>query len=208
MTAMRRIQTSGLRVFKPRAPGRRICGRRAFNLVEMLIALAITSALLTSVMVALNASFMAYQATTEVASTHTIGRLTMHRMLTLIRTGREFGPYPTDPLQPVIGSNVIQFRNPAYQLIELRWDEQLEALLISVDGSEEYALLEGVTAQYDQFGDPVYPFTLEYEKGKHLYRATIDLAIKPDDNMSVDLDGANEQTIRLVASAMPRTAAY
>ena len=43
--------------------------RRGFNLVELLLALVISAALLTATMVALNASFMAYQATTEVAST-------------------------------------------------------------------------------------------------------------------------------------------
>ena len=51
--------------------------RRGFNLVELLIALGITAALLTATLVALNASFRAYQATTEVSSTHTIARLTM-----------------------------------------------------------------------------------------------------------------------------------
>ena len=71
----------------------RLCrtARWGFNLVEMLIALVITAALLTATMVALDASFMAYQATTEEASTHTISRLIMNRMLTLIRTGQEFG---------------------------------------------------------------------------------------------------------------------
>ena len=46
---------------------------------------SLSRALLVSVMMALHASFMAYQSTTEVASTHTIARLVMHRMLTLIR---------------------------------------------------------------------------------------------------------------------------
>ena len=50
----------------------------------------------------------------------------------------------------------------------------------------------------------IKPFTLYYEKGRTLYRATIDLAIVPDDNMSVELDGQNVEVIRLVASAMPR----
>lgn len=183
--------------------------RRGFNLVELLIALAITSALLTSVLVALNASFMAYQATTEVASTHTIGRLTMHRIMAMIRVGEEFGPFPTDPLNPVISEDLMQFRNPAGQLIELKWDEQEEALYVSVDGTE-HLLLQNVVAQFDP-DDPdtrIKPFTLEFEKGRHLHRATIDLMIKPDDNMSVALDGDNQQTIRLVASAMPRVAAY
>ena len=44
---------------------------------------------------------MAYQSTTEVASTHTIARLTMNRMLAMIRMGDEFGPFPVN--EPVRG---------------------------------------------------------------------------------------------------------
>src|SRR5688572_33145748 len=83
--------------------------RRGFNLVELLIALAITSALLTAVLVALNASFMAYQATTEVASTHTIGRLTVHRVLAMIRTGTKFEPNPDNPVDTVFKSPWMSF---------------------------------------------------------------------------------------------------
>ena len=73
-----------------------------------------------------------------------------------------------------------------------------------------YLLLEGVRAQYDYATPPnrIKPFTMQYEKGRILYRATIDLAIVPDDNMDVQLDGANQQVIRLVASAMPRMETY
>ena len=68
--------------------------RRGFNLIEVLIALAITATLLTATLAALDASFRAYQATTEEVSTQSIGRIVMHRMLTLIRTGTDFGPFP------------------------------------------------------------------------------------------------------------------
>jgi hypothetical protein len=72
-------------------------------------------------------------------------------------------------------------------------------------------LLEGVKAQYIPNTNPperIPPFTLQYEKGRTLYRATIDLTVVPDDNMSVQLDGSNMDVIRLVASAMPRLEAY
>ena len=185
--------------------------RRGFNLVELLIALAITAALLGATMVALDASFTAYQTTTEVASTHTIGRLAMHRMLALIRTGREFAPSPTNPHEQVISSSYIDFRLPDGGVVSIEWDEEEEALYV-VDGGEggtPYVLLEGVVAQTDpESGDVISPFTLEYERGFELYRATIDLLIEPDDNMSVELDGENTEQIHLVASAMPRMAAY
>lgn len=184
--------------------------RRAFSLVEMLVALAISAALLTAVMVALNASFIAYQRTTEVASTHTISRLMMHRMLTLLRTGRDFGPYPLDPRFPTVESTYIEFYAHNDQLMRLEWIEEDEALyIVNITGGveERHLLLEGVT-QKDENGDYIPPFTMEFVKGTQLYRATIDLTVVPDDNMSVDLEGDNQDVIRLVASAMPRNVTY
>ena len=177
--------------------------RRGFNLIELLIALAITAALLSATMMALRASFMAYQSTTEVASTHTISRLVMHRMLALLRTGQDFGPLPLSPLDSIVDSNYIEFFTDNGQLVTLDWvdvDDTLYVVLTDENGVETpYPLLEGVTS---------CNFTLEYELGYKLHRATIDMTIVPDDNMSVDLDGDNQLVIRLVASAMPRMIAY
>ena len=182
--------------------------RRGFNLVEMLIALAITAALLAATMVALDASFMAYQSTTEVASTHTVGRLAMHRILALIRTGTEFAPLPVNPHDPIRESDYLDIRTPDGTVVSLEWREDEEALYVAVDG-ESFLLMEGVIAQYDpDTEEQIPPFTLEYEMGNKLYRATVDLAIVPDDNMSVELDGDNQEVIRLVASAMPRLSAF
>ena len=183
--------------------------RRGFNLIEMLVALAITAALLTATMVALDASFKAYQKTTEVASTHTIGRLTIHRILGMIRTGDEFGPFPINPNTTTVQSDTIEFIAASGQQITLEWIDDLltgGALYVNIDG-DSYRLLEGVT-QLDEDGDHIYPFTLEFEKGRKLFRATIDLTIVPDDMMGVDIEGVNTDVIRLVASAMPRSAAY
>jgi prepilin-type N-terminal cleavage/methylation domain-containing protein len=184
--------------------------RRGFNLVELLIALAISAALLTATMVALNASFTAYQTTTEVASTHTVGRLAMHRMLTLIRTGSEFEPRPLTPAQAIIQSDYIDFRMPDGSVLALEWVDSDNALYAVVGGygGTRYTLLEGVEQPLDPDGDPIPPFTLEYQLGHELYRATIDLTIRPDDNQAVEIDGDNAEFIRLVASAMPRNSAY
>jgi hypothetical protein len=181
----------------------------------MLIALAITAALLSATMVALDASFMAYQSTTEVASTHTISRLAMLRMMTLVRTGQDFGPYPINPQDSIVESTEIDFLTPSGQLVEIEWFETPDglhpvgnALYVVVDGSEPQLLLEGVIPAFDAANQQIMPFTLEYELGRKLYRATVDITIVPDDNMSVDLDGDNVQEIRLVATAMPRIEAY
>jgi prepilin-type N-terminal cleavage/methylation domain-containing protein len=186
---------------RTRAPMR----RRAFNLVELLIALSITAMLLTATMVALDASFMAYQTTTEQASTQTIGRMAMHRMLTMIRSGEEFGPFPASPLERIVESDFIEIRLvDGGDVVTLEWREDDEALYYIV-GDEEHLLLEGVMAVTDpDSGEKIPPFTLEYERGRSLFRATIDLTIRPDDKMDVELDGDWVQPMRLVASAQPR----
>jgi prepilin-type N-terminal cleavage/methylation domain-containing protein len=192
-----------------RITNRRRPSRRGFNLIELLIALAISSALLTATMVALDASFTAYQATTEYASTHTIGRLSIQRLLTLIRTGREFGPFPLNPHSTIVESDYIEFLDESGNLLVIEWRPDEEALYVQANGSD-YLLLEGVLAQFDP-DDPdvqIPPFTLEYERGRTLYRATVDLLIKPDDNMDVEIEGNYADTIHIVASAMPRSEAY
>jgi prepilin-type N-terminal cleavage/methylation domain-containing protein len=182
--------------------------RRAFNLVEVMIAVAITAALLTSTMVALNASFVAYERTTEVASTHIVGRLSMDRMLTMLRTGQDFGPFPVSPVDRFVESNFIEFVTPGDDVLVIEWRPEDEALYIEIDGTA-HLLLEGVTQRPDgDGGDVVAPFTLEYERGRHLYRATIDLVLVPDDNQSTALDADTVEILRLVGSAMPRNAAY
>lgn len=182
--------------------------RRGFNLVELMIALSITATLLTATFVAIDASFDAYQRTTEQASTHTVGRLILHRVLTLIRSGTEFGPFPLSPLDSLVESNFIEFVTPTGEVMTIEWDPDEEALVIDIDGTENL-LLGGVIAQLDpDTGEQVAPFVLEYEKGRTLWRATVDLTIVPDDDMEVEIDGDAQQVIRLVGSAMPRNLAY
>lgn len=195
---------------------RRRSARRAFSMVEMLIALAISAMLLTATFVALDASFKAYQKTTETAATHTIARLSLHRILTLIRTGVEFGPFPLDPRDELVNSDYIEFRTANGQVMAIEWiedDETLEMVIIDPDDGSEInrqVLLGGVLGQIDPgTGQRIKPFALEYENGRKLYRATIDLAIKPDTTQHLEIEGNNQNDIiRLVASAMPRMVAY
>ena len=185
---------------------RTIRRRRGFNLVELLIALTITSTLLAATLVALDASFMAYQATTEQASTHSIARMIVQRVLTLVRTSVDFGPFPTNPLDTTVESNFVEFERPDGDIYVMEWIPDQELLTIEVNGTT-YPLLDGVIEQLDGDDNVIAPFTLEYENGRKLYRATVNMMIAPDDNLSLDIEGDNAETIHLVASAMPRNAA-
>ena len=98
-------------------------------------------------------------------------------------------------------------------LIKLDMDDEALYVVPGGAGNQRHLILEGVLRQeypvgHVRAGEVIRPFTLEYERGFQLYRATINLAIIPDDNMSVTIDGDGGGLIRLVATAMPRMAAY
>ena len=181
--------------------------RRAFSIVEVLLAISITSLLLTSLLAALSASFRAYQATTESASRHTIARLTMHRLLALIRTGTQFGPYPANVVtDPIIQSDYVEFVSADGTFVRVEYRPVDQALYPIVDPAGvpvEELLLTGVAPVYDG-GDRVLPFTLQYIKGPLLYRATVDLLIGNDEGVNLEIEGDEAPPLRMVASAMPR----
>lgn len=194
--------------------------RRGFSLVEMLIALAISAALLTATLFALNVSFMAYQATTDQASTHAVGRLVVHRLMAMIRAGQDFRPFPENVRDSFVSSDYLEFyHGDTGQVITLTWDRSAGQLLYAIDGGFSVVLLEGVVAQTNEYGVVVHPFLLEWQPGRRAYRVTLDLMIVPDDSISTSADryydgGLEEeddsliQPIRFVASAMPREAMF
>jgi prepilin-type N-terminal cleavage/methylation domain-containing protein len=194
--------------------------RRAFSLIEMLMALTISATLLTAMLVALDFSFKRYRATSESASMHVVGRLVAHRILSQIRTGTTFGPTPADvldPLQNPVVADQIEFIAQAdlsaglnrITRFEFRPDPDdaqapgaLWLLHIDADADpavtiEERMILSGVRNA---------TFTLSYNTETWLLdRAEIDLNLDPpfNPNNSYGL-GAAPDSIRLVASATPR----
>lgn len=183
--------------------------RRGFGLVEVLISLAISATLLTSIMMSLNASFAAYQKTTEAASQHTVTRLTAHRLMSLFRTGREFGPFPGNVVTtPVITSDYVEFLSTTGDVMLIEFDEETTSLYLTVDpdgGGSPSLLIAGVEPQYDEDGERIKPFTLEYEVGPSLYRASMDIVVGEDPNVRLAIEGSgNVEPLRIVASSSPR----
>lgn len=186
-------------------PGR----RRGFSLVEVLVAMTISATLLSSVMVALDASFRAYQSTTESASRHTMARLTMHRLLGLIRTGTDFGPFPLNVLtDPIITSDFIEFETSSGLLIRVEYVIEDEAFVLVTDpggpSQTMNVLMSGVTPQYDLNNERILPFTLQYGIGPKLYRATVDFLIEDDPDLDLGIEGDDVPPLRQVGSTMPR----
>jgi prepilin-type N-terminal cleavage/methylation domain-containing protein len=191
--------------------------RRGFSLVEVLVALTIMGTLLTAAMTALDTSFKSYKVTTEGASTHVVSRMVMSRIMTMVRTGTQFGPYPVDPLdiaQNPVQSNFIEFvtsevgTNKTVVRIERR-DQPDPASgpyeLWYVQTDYQNGLQTGLYARPLISGIQEARFTLEYDVAQSLKRATVDLTVKPTNFQAASIGGAIEApSIRLVSSVNPR----
>lgn len=207
---------------------------RGFSVVEMLIALTISSMLMTATLGALNAMFKGYEQTTDAASAHVVTRIAVNRILGMVRTGSDFGPFPADVLNSATNPlsadyfEYVSARNSSDQptqitRIEFRHAGQAALLRTWAAGDDPPAPPFEVTGPGDLYvvmidaatGDPTehlllagvanLMFTLEYDVGPRLMRATIDITVDaaPPEDIAVET-GAVPRTIRLVASAMPR----
>lgn len=189
---------------------------RAFNLVEMLMALAISASLLTATLQALDASWRGYKQVSESASSHVVSRIVVHRVLAMIRTGTNFSPAPADVLdaaQNPMVSTSLEFvtdedrraGNGRRTRLERRSPTatagEFELWYVVIDGTsaaiiDERPLLRNVRE---------CSFIVEYEPGPRLTRATIDLTVQPNDDRDIQVNIGNElANIRLVSSAVPR----
>lgn len=190
--------------------------RRGFSLVEMLVAMTISSLLLTATLGALDASFKSYKVTTESASSHVVSRLVMQRLGALIRTGESFGPFPVNPiLTPIIESDMIEFRvqpNLEIDAFEI-WSIRLTPVAGPTGPNELRSIVEryegGVlvsTSERTLMRRVLNTkFTLEYAVGPRLRRATVDINMLADD-VQGDTIGSDlsANALRMVTSFSPR----
>lgn len=196
--------------------------RRGFSLVEMLVSLTITATLLTAALTALDAGFKGYKFTTDGASTHVVSRITMHRMMAMIRNGTEFAPYPVDPLdaaQNPVRSDYIEFHgalpvnsDAVARVIRI---EKRDAQAPSTPPLFELWYVQDDFDEHDQViaheARPLLTnlqdvrFTLEYDVGQRLERATVDMTVRPNDAGGAALHTDLEfPTIRFVSTVSPR----
>ncbi|MBC7833823.1 MAG: prepilin-type N-terminal cleavage/methylation domain-containing protein [Phycisphaerales bacterium] len=199
-----------------RSPKRSPRSARAFSLMEMMVALVITSLLLAATLTALDVSYKSYKVTSESASDQLVSRLVMHRILAMIRTGSEFGPYPADVLDasqnPAIYNQIefLSFRDDAAGITQVTRIERRAAVSTDSDVNGQAARVftqrgpfvlwmvierdeNGVTTTAEQpLLDGVLDasFTLEYLPGPRLRRATVDLTVRPRGEETIVIDEA------------------
>lgn len=111
--------------------------KKGFTIVELIIALAISSILLAAVAFAFQSSIMNYSENENIFKTINSARQALCRITTQLRTA--------DIVDPNTPSNQCSFYTPAHELITYDY-RSAENKLYLVTGGNEYILCENVTA--------------------------------------------------------------
>lgn len=198
--------------------------RRGFSMVELLVALMITSMLLAGTLSALRTSFNSYKVTTESASSHVVARMVMHRVTAMVRTGTDFGPFPVNPIRtPEITpdpprlefvSDVdagtgetevtrIERRDAAGAIVDAGGAPyELWYVRTVLDSADNVVSVDEVPLLTDVQS---VRFTLLYDVGPRLRKMTMDLTIRPpameDASVAAGLD---TPSFRFITSVSPR----
>jgi len=198
--------------FKIRNPKCQRC--RGLSLVEMMVSLAITAALLTATMVAIDASFKAYAIAAESASTQTATRMVVNRMLTMMRTSTAHGPMLAGTGVTVSGNVVtspyIEIIPPGIQserLYRISYDDVAQQInLTEIDFSSG----SDVTVQTQPIIGGVTDCEFQLLRRRDndgvwvLERGSVDFTVEADDDSSLDIEVGEVPPVRVVASTKPR----
>jgi prepilin-type N-terminal cleavage/methylation domain-containing protein len=192
--------------------------RRGVGLIELLVALVISAALLTAVGVAMDASFKAYGVDESQSQLMERARLAMNRMLTYIRSTNQHLP-DDDASQTKFQSGLITQASSIRMMIDSvngiifrQSGTTLQAVSFTISGStltegKSRTLLQGVNP-----GD----FTITFEPQRsaqsiktggvydQLKRASIALTVRAVANTSVTGEEISNESITLSGSVMPR----
>ncbi len=198
---------------------RRCARRRGVGLPELLVALAISAALLAAVGVAVNASFHAYGVNQSQAALAQRVRVAMHRIVSTIRTTAEHRPDNDEPIDDfaaglVCTDSAIRMMTGEDRGVIVRQSGDALQLVpftivagALVEGTPN-TLLKGVNA-----GD----FTVTFEPMRsarqvrlgrpeydQLRRAGILLTLRPGASTTVAGEEADAEPVTLSTSVMPR----
>jgi prepilin-type N-terminal cleavage/methylation domain-containing protein len=191
---------------------RRVVASRGLSLIEMLLALAISAMLLTATMVALDASFKAYASAAEQASSQAATRMVTHRLVTLIRTSTAHGPLEPDlaSTPPVtidgntLTSHYIELLDTNDNIVRIEYREASQELWYistpAAGGAAQIQPLMGGVTSCRFFASR----RVNDDGILVLNRATLDLTVQPDPDVTLSLESGNSVAIRVIASTMPR----
>jgi prepilin-type N-terminal cleavage/methylation domain-containing protein len=178
--------------------------RSGFSILELLMALTISASLLTAALVALDTMFKRYEVIGNQASTNVVARTVMHRVLAMIRQGREFGPYPVDPTdstQNPFNSDRLEFVSKGIKssgTFEVTTLEVRAAATVTISSEQVkhrgpnvlwmtvtpfFSNSPGTAKSFPLLdGITACTFNLDYDPGPRLMRATVDMTVLPTGN--------------------------
>jgi hypothetical protein len=198
--------------------------RAGFTVIELLLAVAITSLLGLAIAAGLSASMMAYGTTSQSAAVSGDARRAVNQALAMIRTSRLHDAYDpdqpgltlvspghaNDPL-PTVG---VMMQRPDGTQIRIWWaadDAYGQAMLgdlwVQQGAATPQPLVRRVRAQ-GSAGSP-HVFTLASrtsDEGLLLARATLEIVVEPDATNSLAIESAAGRTapVHLIRSVVPR----
>ena len=187
---------------------------RGVGLVELLVALSISAALLTAVAVATDTSFKAYAINEEQSNLLQRGRLGLNRMLTYIRTCKEHQPINPQQISDFVhGSTVtdtgFSMLNDAGEQIDVDYDPANKRILMSKGDGIAHELVHGVVAFQVKMEPMKSPAAIraggDYDL---LRRATVLITLQTTGNLADMDEAANGQLVTLSSSVMPRRNAW
>lgn len=193
--------------------------RKGIGLVELLVAMAISAALLTSVAMAVNASFKAYAVNQSQGQLMQRARMAMNRMVTYIRATNEHRPDDDAALDNfesgliTSAGSIRMMLDSTSGMIFRQTGNELQMVPFSVAGNtltegNPRTLLHGVGTSDFRITFEPQRSAVSVKTGSPTYdqlkRASIVLTVRPTSNTSVKGEEQQGQTVTLSASIMPR----
>lgn len=182
---------------------------RGLGLVEMLVALSITAALLTAAAIAIDASLKAYSVNQTQAETLHRARIALHRICTLIRTGSDHQPVSVDIQNAfaqgqTVTDSGIELIDPQGNTLQFRFDPEQHRLLL-IENDRTHVLLKNVK----DFRLRMTPSRSVYSiktggDFDRLSRSTLLLTLQPDSDTAHIDPSESERDFTLSTSVTPR----
>jgi hypothetical protein len=184
------------------------------GLVELLVALAISAALLTAVAVATDSSYRAYAINEEHSNLLQRGRLGLNRLLTHIRTCKEHQPINATPITNftngvTITDTGISMLTETGEQIDVEFSPVSNTVTMTRDGGDAHVLVRGVVA-FQVKMEPMKSAASIRAGGDYdlLRRATVLITLETNGNLADIDETKNGQIVTLSSSVMPRRNAW
>ncbi len=116
---------------------------KGFTLIELLISLAIMAILFVAIGTAFDTAFKNYDSNVAMNKAETVHRNILHQLSSSLRTA--FNDPDIAMITVSDGGNILAFTDASAKQMQYRYDPETSQLLLSIDGSDEYVLLDNIS---------------------------------------------------------------